>query len=437
MSRPRLTSVLLATAIAVAALGGAAGVAWAQDTTATTTATTAPTTAATTAPTTAAATTKAPTTTQAATTAAPATTAAATTAAPATTAAAATSPNDSDNWLLILIGIVIVLGIVAFFVGRSRSLKAKQVWKQQATALLDELSDVGINLAAAQPSAIPVIAARTEGRLVQLNAQLSTIHQRGPSAVERNALGARDQRVEHAPRDAHPDHAGASWHAGARRGEHLERRSDARQHRPLREAQLVGGRHHHMTKVWRAWGPAMVCAALAVSVVSACGGDSPAAASADPQDLQKKMQIVQQQFQAEQQVLDKNQDSILNIVSGGGTQAPADFFDFLRDPGILLTEIGDATEATSPDDLLVAWQAHADAWCALGSSDFDDAFFKVYGGAHVLPALVVFLDSSCGSEAAAALVAAADADGLGEGMASSGNPAAGIDLDELLTRLSG
>lgn len=192
-----------------------------------------------------------------------------------------------------------------------------------------------------------------------------------------------------------------------------------------------------MTKVWRAWGPAMVCAALAVSVVSACGGDSPAAASADPQDLQKKMQIVQQQFQAEQQVLDKNQDSILNIVSGGGAQVPADFFDFLRDPGILLAEIGDATEATSPDDLLVAWQAHADEWCALGSGDFDDDFFKVYGGAHVLPALVVFLDSSCGSEAAAALVAAADADGLGEGMASSGNPIAGIDLDELLTRLSG
>jgi hypothetical protein len=84
--------------------------------------------------------------------------------------------------------VVIVVGIVAFFVARSRSLKAKQAWQQQATALLDELSDVGINLAAAQPSAIPVIAARTEGRLVQLNAQLSTVHQRGPSAVERNAL---------------------------------------------------------------------------------------------------------------------------------------------------------------------------------------------------------------------------------------------------------
>jgi hypothetical protein len=177
-----LTSVLLVAAVAVAALGGAAGVAGAQDTTATTTATTAPTTAPT-----AATTTEAATTTQAATTAAPATTALATTAA-RDDCRWGTSPNDSDNWLLILIGVVIVVGIVAFFVARSRSLKAKQAWKQQATALLDELSDVGINLAAAQPSAIPVIAARTEGRLVQLNAQLSTVHQRGPSAVERNAL---------------------------------------------------------------------------------------------------------------------------------------------------------------------------------------------------------------------------------------------------------
>jgi hypothetical protein len=192
-----------------------------------------------------------------------------------------------------------------------------------------------------------------------------------------------------------------------------------------------------MTKAWRAWGPAVVSALLAVTAVSGCSGDSSAAASADPQDLQKKMQIVQQQFQAEQQVLDKNQDSILNIVSGGGAEAPADFFDFLRDPGILLAEIGDATEAAGPDDLLVGWQAHADAWCALRPSDLDDDFFKVYGGAHVLPALVAFIDSSCGNEAAAALVAAADAHGIGEGMASSGNPTAGIDLDALLTRLSG
>lgn len=180
MPRPRLTSVLFVAAVAVAALGVVAGVAGAQDTTATTTATTATTTAATT--------TEAATTTQAATTAAPTTAAPATTASPATTVAAATSPNDSDNWLLILIGVVIVVGIVGFFVARSRSLKAKQAWKQQTTALLDELSDVGINLAAAQPSAIPVIAARTEARLVQLNAQLSTVHQRGPTAVERNAL---------------------------------------------------------------------------------------------------------------------------------------------------------------------------------------------------------------------------------------------------------
>ena len=131
-----------------------------------------------------------------------------------------------------------------------------------------------------------------------------------------------------------------------------------------------------MTKASRVWGPAMVCAVLAVAAVSACGGGSNAAASADPQDLQKKMEIVQQQFQAEQQVLDKNQDSILNIVSGGGAQAPADFFDFLHDPGILLAEIGDAVEATPSDDLLVGWQAHADAWCALEPSDFDDDFFR-------------------------------------------------------------
>jgi hypothetical protein len=89
---------------------------------------------------------------------------------------------------LILIGIVIVLGIVALFVGRSRSQKAQAQWRQQAAAILNELSDVGINLAAAQQSAIPVIAVRTEGRLVQLNAQLSSIHQRGPSAQERNTL---------------------------------------------------------------------------------------------------------------------------------------------------------------------------------------------------------------------------------------------------------
>ena len=182
------------------------------------------------------------------------------------------------------------------------------------------------------------------------------------------------------------------------------------------------------------WGPAVVCAALAVA---ACDSGSNAIASGDPQDLQRKMEVVEQQFQAEQQVLAKNQDSILNIVSGGGAQVPASFFDFLHDPAILLAAIGDAAEATSSDDLLVGWQAHADAWCALGPGDFDDDFFEVYGGAHVLPALVAFLDSYCGHADAAALVAAADAHGLGEGMASSGVPTAGIDLDELLSRLSG
>ena len=189
-----------------------------------------------------------------------------------------------------------------------------------------------------------------------------------------------------------------------------------------------------MTKRWRAWGPAMVCGVLAVA---ACDGGSTAVASGDPQDLQRKMQIVQQQFQAEQQVLDKNQDSILNIVAGGGAPTPPSFFDFLRDPSILLGAIGDAAEATTTDDMLVGWQAHADAWCALGPGDFDDDFFEVYGGAHVLSALVAFLYSYCGHAEAAALVTAADAHGLGEGMASSGVPTAGIDLDELLTRLSG
>ena len=83
-----------------------------------------------------------------------------------------------------------------------------------------------------------------------------------------------------------------------------------------------------------------MCVVLAVA---ACDGGSTAATSADPQDLQAKMQIVQQQFEAEQQVLDKNKDSILNIVSGGGARTPASFFDFLRDPGIL-----SARSATGP-----------------------------------------------------------------------------------------
>ena len=72
-----------------------------------------------------------------------------------------------------------------------------------------------------------------------------------------------------------------------------------------------------------------------------------------------------------------------------------------------MAEIGGAVEATPSDDLLVGWQPHADTWCALGPGDFDDDFFTVYGGAHVLPALVAFLDSYCGHDEAAALVAAA------------------------------
>ncbi|RPI11895.1 MAG: hypothetical protein EHM63_00790 [Actinobacteria bacterium] len=80
------------------------------------------------------------------------------------------------------------MGIVAWFTGRSRAQQAKSDWHRQATALLDELSDVGINLAAAQPSAIPVVAPRVESRIVALNSQLSMVHQQGPSAVERNVL---------------------------------------------------------------------------------------------------------------------------------------------------------------------------------------------------------------------------------------------------------
>jgi hypothetical protein len=74
------------------------------------------------------------------------------------------------------------------FSGRSRAEKAKSDWHRQAAALLDELSDVGINLVAAQPSALPVLVPRIESRLVALNGHLAGVHQRGPSAVERNAL---------------------------------------------------------------------------------------------------------------------------------------------------------------------------------------------------------------------------------------------------------
>lgn len=161
MSRRRHASFLLATLLA--SLVGLSGVASAQDTTNAPETTSAPTTAATTAP--------------------------PPTEAPTTTRAAEPSTNDdSDNWLLVVVGAAIVVGIVAFFWSRTREQKRRQDWKQQAAAILDELSDVGINLAAAQASAIPVIAGRTEARLVQLNAQLASVHQRGPSAVDRNAL---------------------------------------------------------------------------------------------------------------------------------------------------------------------------------------------------------------------------------------------------------
>lgn len=166
MSRRRRASFLLATlfaSLSLVSVVSSSGVASAQDTTNAPETTSAPTTAATTAP----PPTEAPTTTQ---------------------AAAPTTNDDSDNWLLILVGAMIVVGIVAFFWSRTREQKRRQDWKQQAAAILDELSDVGINLAAAQASAIPVIAGRTEARLVQLNAQLASVHQRGPSAVDRNAL---------------------------------------------------------------------------------------------------------------------------------------------------------------------------------------------------------------------------------------------------------
>ena len=158
------------------------------------------------------------------------------------------------------------------------------------------------------------------------------------------------------------------------------------------------------------------------------------AAAADPQDLQKKMEIVQQQFQAEQQVLDKNQDSILNIVSGGArTGAEPTIFDFLRDPGILSAEIGDAAEATAPDDARRGLGRRMPMRGARsGPGDFDDDFFKVYGGAHVLPRWWRSSTRPADSEGRRLSSPRRTPDGLGEGMASSGNPIAGIDLDELL-----
>ncbi len=184
----------------------------------------------------------------------------------------------------------------------------------------------------------------------------------------------------------------------------------------------------------------MVAAPLSLLALISCGGGSSEAAAASPQDLQDKMALVQQQFEAEQAVLDKNKASGLNIVSGGGlpfTGPGPTIFDVLRDPTILLQQAGDAAEATAPDALADAWVTRADAWCAEGAADWDGDFFLVYGGPHVLPALVAFVDSYCGADKAGELVAAAKAEGLGEGMAASGDPTAGVDLDALLERLNG
>ena len=183
---------------------------------------------------------------------------------------------------------------------------------------------------------------------------------------------------------------------------------------------------------WRA----TVVASVGLVSLAACGGGSTVAAAPSPDELQSKMAIVQQQFKAEQDVLAKNDQSILNIVSGGGAQTPATLLDVLLDPTIALRAMGEAAEATPPDALVQAWGPHADEFCSLGPADWNDDFFLVYGGAHVLPAMVAFLDASCGLPTATELVAAAKARGLGEGMVASGNPDAGVDLDALLQRLA-
>ena len=183
---------------------------------------------------------------------------------------------------------------------------------------------------------------------------------------------------------------------------------------------------------WRLAAPSVL------AFVSACGGGTTEAAAASPEALQQKMAVVQRQFESEQAVLDNNKASGLDIVSGGGlpfTGPGPTLFDVLGDPTILLGAAGDAAEATAAGTLTTAWTAHADAWCAQDPASWDDDFFLVYGGAHVLPALVAFVDTYCGDERAADLVAAATARGLGEGMAASGDPAAGIDLDALLADL--
>jgi hypothetical protein len=182
-----------------------------------------------------------------------------------------------------------------------------------------------------------------------------------------------------------------------------------------------------------------VVLAMPLLALVSCGGGSSDAAAASPQDLQDKMALVQQQFETEQAVLDTQRDSALDIASGGGlpfTGPGPTIFDVLRDPSILLEQAGDGAEATAPDALTGAWATRADAWCAQDSSGWDADFFLVYGGTHVLPALVAFIDEYCGPDKASQLVAAAEAQGLGEGMAASGDPTAGIDLNALLDRLN-
>ena len=179
-------------------------------------------------------------------------------------------------------------------------------------------------------------------------------------------------------------------------------------------------------------------ALAALVAIPACGGGTGKDVAASPQSLQDKMAIVQQQYQAEQAVLAKGKDTILGVISGGGARQPATLLDVFEDPTILLRALGDQLEATgtaSPDGLVDGWVTHADVWCAQTATSWDDDFFLVYGRPHVLPTLVAFIDSACGKDSAASLVAAADARGLGDGMVVTRNPDAGVNLDELLARL--
>ena len=335
---------------------------------------------------------------------------------------------------MILIGVVIVIGIVAFFVGRARTQKGNAQWRQQAAALLDELSDAGINLAAAQQSAIPVLAARTEGRLVQLNAQLSSLHQTRPVGNGTERARAGDQRLQHIARDAHADHARPAGHGVAGGSERRERWRAARQHGAVREAELAGGRHHRMRFGWRA-----VLAMPLLALVS-CGGGSTEAAAASPQDLQDKMALVQQQFETEQAVLDKQRDSALDIASGGGAPgagAPPTLFELLRDPAAFLEEAGSAAEATAG---ATHSPSHGRRMPMPGVRRTRRAGTPTSSSSTAAP--MCFLrswpssTSTAGRTSAAQLVAAAEAQGLGEGMAASGDPTAGIDLNALLDRLN-